>query len=472
MDQLVCFVSSGIDEFHAERELLESRLLETRVVRPWVFEYGVATPVDAVSDYRVRLEKSDIFVGIYGREIRPAVRDELRLAHDSGIPLLLFLDASAPPEVRAEIEGLPSAPRYRVFRSVSDLLEAVPAAVEEELLRRWRRFSLTDLERSRLTAEQGTAAPPLPPRPFAHLRGRDDLVATVRELIHGGDALVALTGIGGIGKTSVLWQVADELQAGGHAVLWTSVRRRTLGAASESDDRNPATVMAEVLASVGQLPDGRGDDDAIRQQTAEAVLVVDNLESDGETDQMVQFLEQAELRAAAVLLGARATPSVGNATVRRVPGLEEEAARSIITDECARLDLSEPDSAVVDSITSWAHGVPLLVRHLVGRMSEGWPLPAPGPGDVPDAVDAAVDGLFGDTWDRLRPGERRILATLSASPDPPDLELLRSTVADPEFDGIVARLTRLNLGTLVRASERRTFAIHPVVRLFMAGRAR
>lgn len=472
MDQLVCFISSGIDEFHAERELLEHRLLATRVVRPWVFEYGNATPIDAVSAYRVRLEKSEIFVGIYGREIRPAVSDELHLAHEAGIPLLLFIDAAAPPDVRAVIEGLSSAPRYRVFRSVAELLEAVPAAVEEELLRRWRRFALTDLERSRLAAEQGTAAPPLPPRPFAQLRGRDDLVVTVRDLIEDGDAFVALTGIGGIGKSSVLWQVAADLQGEGHVVLWASVRRRTLGAASEADDRDPASVVVEALTSVGRITDDRVDDATIRQHTAGAVVVVDNLESDAETDRMLEYLERAELRAAAILLGSRASPSVGNATVRRVAGLDDEAVRAIVVDECARLDLAEPDDVVVDTITSWAHGVPLLVRHLVGRVSEGWPLPAPGSGVVPDAVDVAVDGLFGDTWARLRPGEQRLLVTLSASPDPPDLDLLRSTVEDSEFDGIVAHLTRLNLGTIVRASERSTFAIHPVIKLFVAGQER
>jgi ATP-dependent Clp protease adapter protein ClpS len=472
MDPLVCFISSGIDEFHAERELLERQLLATRVVRPWVFEYGNATPIDAVSAYRVRLERSEIFVGIYGREIRPAVRDELHLAHDAGIPLLLFIDAAAPPEVRTEIEELSSAPRYRVFRSVAELLGAVPAAVEEELLRRWRRFALTDLERSRLTAEQAAAAPPLPPRPFTQLRGRDDLVATVRDLIEGGDGLVALTGIGGIGKTSVLWQVADDLQTQGKVVLWASVRRRTLGASSEVDDRDPASVVLEALTNVGRITDDRADDATIRQHTAGAVVVVDNLESDAETERMVEYLERAELRSAATLLGSRASPSVGNVTVRRVKGLDDDAVRAIVIDECARLDLVEPEDAVVDTITSWAHGVPLLVRHLVGRVSEGWPLPSPGSGVVPDAVDAAVDGLFGDTWARLRPGEQRLLATLSASPDPPDLELLRSTVEDPDFDRIVAHLTRLNLGTIVRASERRTFAIHPVIKLFMASQGR
>lgn len=467
----MCFISSGIDEFHAERELLERRLLATRVVRPWVFEYGNATPIDAVSAYRVRLETSDIFVGIYGREIRPAVHDELHLAHDAGIPLLLFIDAVAPPEVRNVIEGLSSAPRYRVFRSVEELLDAVPAAVEEELLRRWRRFALTDLERSRLAAEQGAAAP-LPPRPFTHLRGRDDLVATVRDLIEDGDALVALTGIGGIGKTSVLWHVAEDLQTEGKTVLWVSVRRRTLGASSEADDRNPASVVVEALTSVGRITDDRIDDATIRQHTAGAVVVVDNLESDAETDRMVEYLDRVELQSSATLLGSRASPSVGNVTVRRVNGLDDDAVRAIVVDECARLDMAEPDDVVVDAITSWAHGVPLLVRHLVGRVSEGWPLPSPGSGLVPDAVDVAVDGLFGDTWVRLRPGEQRMLATLSASPDPPDLELLRSTVEDPDFDRIVARLTRLNLGTIVRASERRTLAIHPVIKLFMASQER
>ncbi|MER5866509.1 XRE family transcriptional regulator [Kitasatospora sp. NPDC002040] len=82
------------------------------------------------------------------------------------------------------------------------------------------------LEGARRAAFEGAAAaeqaePPSPADPFT-LLGRADEVRALLELLRsGGQRLISLTGLPGVGKTRLATEVADRLRADGWQVSWT-----------------------------------------------------------------------------------------------------------------------------------------------------------------------------------------------------------------------------------------------------------
>jgi predicted ATPase len=205
------FISSTLDELAAERAAVREAITQLRLT-PVFFESG-ARPYPPRELYRAYLAQSDIFVGLYWQRygwVAPTMQvsgleDEYQLAGEK--PKLIYLKTPAParePRLQAlldRIRGEDTA-SYQKFATPDDLRERLAN-------------DLAQLLTERFTRPQQTAVPARPaalPVPRSRLIDREQELALVRDLLQRAEVgLVTLTGPGGVGKTRLAIQVANEL---------------------------------------------------------------------------------------------------------------------------------------------------------------------------------------------------------------------------------------------------------------------
>ena len=186
---------------------------------------------------REQVGRADVYAGIIGFRYGSAVRDdpdrsytelEFDTAAELGLPRLVFLldEDAVLPLPRAMLsdpvyQGRQDAFRARVREAGTTIgLPGSPEQLEVLLFQ-----ALTDLDRAAGRAGRPGGGPPggavrLAPRP-AVLAGREGLLTELDAFLAGGSrpGVVALTGLGGVGKTSVAVEYAHR-QLEGCAVVW------------------------------------------------------------------------------------------------------------------------------------------------------------------------------------------------------------------------------------------------------------
>lgn len=134
---------------------------------------------------------------------------------------------------------------------------------------------------------------PLPDYDETGLIGRSSEVAKVVELIkRGREAVITVTGEGGIGKTALALEVAynlvDDPEQPFDAVLWTSLKYERLTARGVQEIADAARDLTSALGVLGQAFDasfdGRMSDLADALTGLRALVVLDNLETIGGID--------------------------------------------------------------------------------------------------------------------------------------------------------------------------------------------
>ncbi|MFG2623196.1 helix-turn-helix domain-containing protein [Streptomyces sp. NPDC048507] len=107
--------------------------------------------------------------------------------------------------------GKARRPRPDTVRLMADALRLGPRA----------RAALEAAAQQGRAGGQGWALPPAPPTALHAMPGRDAETAVLeRELGAGGERLVNVVGLGGVGKTRVALEVAERLHRAGVPVLW------------------------------------------------------------------------------------------------------------------------------------------------------------------------------------------------------------------------------------------------------------
>ena len=268
---------------------------------PVMFELG-ARPHPPRELYRAYLEQSDVFVGIYGEQLR------LGRARRGGLGPRGRVQPRPGRDAEAHLhQGMPTIASERL----KDLIAPHPGGRHASRTSRSRRRRSSPsaspptsrrCSPSASTARRGAdAAPPSPraarrvPGPYTETIGREADVAAVLELLDGDDVrLVTLVGPGGIGKSrlaiEVALRVADRRRPGRVASCCSSTSSTPRG----SSRRSPTS-------SACATP-GRGD--ARRRHRARArgdrrmLIVLDNFE---------QVLDAAPAARAAVRRSCRGT---------------------------------------------------------------------------------------------------------------------------------------------------------------------
>ena len=180
-----------------------------------MFELG-ARPHPPRALYRAYLEQSDVFVGLYWErygwvapgETVSGLEDEYNLAGSR--PKLVYLKTPAPnrePGLAKLIDRIRAADdvAYRRFKSADELRSLVADDLAVLLTERF--------EASTPMPEEPTPATAVGriPHPLTRLIGRQDDVTQVLKLLDDpANRMLTLFGTGGIGKTRLALEVADE----------------------------------------------------------------------------------------------------------------------------------------------------------------------------------------------------------------------------------------------------------------------
>ncbi len=269
--RLRVFVSSTLRELEPERRAARA-VIEGLRLAPVMFELG-ARPHPPRELYRSYLAQSDVFVGIYGESygwVAPGeevsgLEDEYRLS--GALPALIYVKAPAPAR-EARLDAL--LDRIRAddrssYKSFGDADELAALLADDIATLLAERFDGTRDAASHPESEI--------PAPYNALVGRESERAAVRELLNRAEVrLVTLTGTGGIGKSRLAIEAAEDAARDGREVAFALLESLT----------TPGQVLPTIARALGvQDAAGRGSlEDAVVAGVGDRgiLLVVDNME--------------------------------------------------------------------------------------------------------------------------------------------------------------------------------------------------
>jgi tetratricopeptide (TPR) repeat protein len=225
--KLTVFISSMIGPLWDERAAVEEAIrMGIPLARTWVFERAPASSEEIAESYLARVRECDVYLLILGQDVSDPVKAEYRTAVECGKPRLCFVQEGVE-RTEALKEFLPvlqADVKYATFSDEESLRREVLRAVRQELVEGFKRYRLDVAERAQIVAS--AVAPP--PRPPDYFVGRRDILDQLKAGLatSSTQAITALQGMGGIGKTATAQQLALEMEAdfpGG--VFWADMPR-------------------------------------------------------------------------------------------------------------------------------------------------------------------------------------------------------------------------------------------------------
>ncbi len=345
-----------------------------------------------------------------------------------------------------------------------------------------------ELRRRRVQRIEARLEPPT----YTRLFGVAEKLAEARAQIEVASEpwLLALEGLGGIGKTSLADALVRELAGESyfHEIGWVSARRRLFRLSGEVEivDGRPALTPAELVDRLleqfhltglqrrSEAEKWAGLKGLLRSQSC--LVVVDNLETAADADALISRL--GEVAGPSKFLfttrcSLRAVSGVYTLTLRE---LERGDAQALLRHEAATRGLGELADApetVLDDIYAVTGGNPLAMKLIVGQVHTlslpvalGYFSAAKG-----KPVEELLTFIHDHAWQSLDSDSRRVLQAMLLVPD--EGGRLDQIAAAAELDDTSAAscLTRLaglalvNVGGTLR--ERR-YSLHQLTHAFVA----
>ncbi len=389
---------------------------------------------------------------------------EARAPEDAGILRKRFIDAQTTIQVAFSLNQSPD--------QINRRQKAAVLSVAELLLVR-------ELEQRRLRAGELEAR--LPSRQYSRLFGVDAAVRELSGLLLPGRSpwVMALSGIGGIGKTALAHHLAlgALIDFGEPSIQW--VHSPSLPGPAPNPEETYRALLNELAA---RLTAAEGTPQARREQvryilkTRPHLVVVDNLESEGETaflyEQLFGLAEPSKF-----LLTTRAGMA-GSAGVhiQPIPELKFDHAAELVRDHSREMGMGAAAITAEDdlqSIYAAAGGNPLALKLVVGMAAGGLPLPVVladlGKRQLAE-TDRMYDRIYRRAWEALSEDARELLEgmPLVSETGGGHAQLLAfSGLQENRFWTAIRELLRRSLLEARGTASERRYGIHPLTRAFL-----
>lgn len=222
----------------------------------------------------------------------------------------------------------------------------------------------------------------LPPRPF--FVGRQRELRLLHEYLSPEErvALISVDGIGGIGKTTLVQEIAHQIveSRSFQAVLWATAKRRSLGASGIVEEQPDFTSLDELLGIIARVLHRSPSDvkqGDIRQALSDtrSLVIVDNFETVRDNRRTFEFLRKLPGNSKALVTN-RHRPAAqirSGELVLRLKGLEKQDAFELLRNagRTRPRPLSTADASLLNTIYERTHGNPVAMGWVVAQMERG-----------------------------------------------------------------------------------------------------
>ncbi|MBM3150485.1 MAG: hypothetical protein FJZ88_10745, partial [Chloroflexi bacterium] len=328
----------------------------------------------------------------------------------------------------------------------------------------------------------------LPPKPFRRLVGREQWVSDLMGILRdpAGPPILSITGIGGIGKTALAYELADRsLQE--HLfvdAVWFSAKQQvvvggkiqTLGKGTSTYSDVLDCIQQQLLFGVSEISRHSRDIQMRRLLKSKPYLiVVDNLETLRDEEVLVESLPSLLCPSRTILTGRIELKKLDHAYTAVIGGLEDPYSVELIRQEANDRGISALANAeyqILSRIHAETGGMPLAIKLVVSEVLTGLAIET-----VLERLRRAVDEeelyrfIYSDLWNTLTDPARKVLVVMPAFASSANREMLQqvSQVSHTEFDAAIMELVQkslLDVSEDITIKQRR-YSIHALTRNFI-----
>ncbi len=340
-----------------------------------------------------------------------------------------------------------------------------------------------------LTEAQAHALAALPPRTFSRLFGVSCLLARLKDFLAATQScpLVALEGMGGIGKTALARAAAEELVREGrfNRVVWITAQQQLFAWGHIQLLERPALTCEELREELYRAlhlgsPAGLTQDEQehrLRLALAQTptLIVVDNLETAADVQALVTGLDRLTRPAKVLLTTRHRVAGHENVTSLLLRELPREDALALIHYHAWERNVPAVVNAPVETlerIFAVTDGNPLAIKLVVGQLHSR-PL-ATVLDDLAHARPAAHEFyrfIFRYSWEHLSPAARHLLLHMplldARGAAGEELAAVSGVPTDAGFWAAVDELVNCSLLNAGNVGGRMRYSIHRLTENFI-----
>lgn len=354
-----------------------------------------------------------------------------------------------------------------------------------------------------LSGEHAAASVNIPPKNYHELIGRqdklDEIMSALRE--PANKPVIAITGLGGIGKTALAREVVDRSleEELFECIVWTSYKTEQFVGERITPIESADNSFGELLSEIGRQchpehiprmaagqkragdiarlsPDQRKAAVKKLLNKKPVLIVLDNLETIRETENLVANVLEISGRSK-ILITSRHLVNHERVYNLQLRGLSEDAGVTFLREESQQRGIeivAQAGRSILVNIHVVTGGAPLAMKLVIGQMSR---LPVEVVLDTLKAASsqgqdyAIYRFIYRYSWGMLDKQARMVLVDMSEFPPltggaVEDVESI-SQVAGPAFWPAMDQLVRLSLVDKLGKLGNERFALHPLTQYFI-----